>query len=160
MSHWSALDKDVKSELVLTVNVSVNATHGNVDVASFQLLSNTGTFQLEVQVSFVDAVHKLALLAGVYPRAVVTSVLFIQVINPLSLVRSLTLVGNAELVINQLSLVKSDVFVGTGISIALLLAWLSVKSHTFVPFFCISIFELRTVGTAHPSLISFHEFQS
>ena len=103
MSHWSALDKDVKSELVLTVNVSVNATHGNVDVASFQLLSNTGIFQLEVQVSFVDAVHKLALLAGVYPRAVVTSPELIPVINPLSLL-------------------KSDVFVGTDISIVLLLA--------------------------------------
>jgi hypothetical protein len=86
------------------------------------LLSNTGTFQLEVQVSFVDAVPRLALLAGVYPRAVVTSQLVIHVINPLSLVRSLTLVGNAELVINPLSLDKSDTFVGTGISIVLLLA--------------------------------------
>jgi hypothetical protein len=38
--------------------VSVNATHGNVDVASFQLLSKIGTFQLDVQVSFVAAVHK------------------------------------------------------------------------------------------------------
>jgi hypothetical protein len=93
------------------------------------LLSNTGIFQLEVQVSFVDAVHKLALLAGVYPRAVVTSQLVIPVIYQLGLVELYgmyhkAVVTSPELipVINQLSLLKSDVFVGTGISIALLLA--------------------------------------
>ena len=68
--------------------MSVNATHGIVDVANFQLLSNTGTFQLDVQVSFVAAVHRLALLAGVYHNAVVTSLLLIHVINPLSLFKS------------------------------------------------------------------------
>lgn len=41
----------------------------------------------------MDAVHKLALLAGVYPRAVVTSPELIPVINPLSLVKSDTFVG-------------------------------------------------------------------
>jgi hypothetical protein len=38
--------------------VSVNATHGKVDVANFQLLSNTGTFQLLVHVFLLAAVHK------------------------------------------------------------------------------------------------------
>jgi hypothetical protein len=41
---------------VLTVNVSVKATHGNVDLFSFQLESNTGTFQLPVQVLQAAAV--------------------------------------------------------------------------------------------------------
>jgi hypothetical protein len=36
--------------------VSVNATHGKVDVANFQLLSNTGTLPAEVQVFLVAAV--------------------------------------------------------------------------------------------------------
>ena len=58
MSHCSALEREVKSELVLTVKVSVKATHGNVDVASFQLESNTGTFQLPVQASLDAAVPK------------------------------------------------------------------------------------------------------
>ena len=38
--------------------MSVKATHGNVVVASFQLLSNTGTFQLDVHVFLLAAVHK------------------------------------------------------------------------------------------------------
>ena len=73
--------------------MSVKATHGNVDLFNFQLLSNTGTFQLEVHVFLVAAVHKLAESAGVYPKAVVTSLLSIPVINQLSLFKSDTLVG-------------------------------------------------------------------
>lgn len=79
--------------MVDTVKVSVIARAGNIVVFSFQLASNTGTFQLEVHVSLVAAVHKLAESAGVYPRAVVTSLLSIPVINQLSLFKSDTLVG-------------------------------------------------------------------
>ena len=56
MSHCSALEREVKSELVDTVKVSVNATHGSIVVANFQLASNTGTFQLDVQVLQAAAV--------------------------------------------------------------------------------------------------------
>lgn len=59
ISHCSALDKLVKSELVDTTNVSVNATHGNVDDARCPLASNTGMFPLDVPVSFVAAVPML-----------------------------------------------------------------------------------------------------
>lgn len=56
ISHCSALDKLVKSELADTTNVSVNATHGNVDDARCPLASNTGIFPLDVPVSLVAAV--------------------------------------------------------------------------------------------------------
>jgi hypothetical protein len=62
-------------------------------LANFQLLSNTGTFQLDVQVFFVAAVHKVDGFTGVYHNAVVTSVLFIHVMYQLSLVKSETFVG-------------------------------------------------------------------
>jgi hypothetical protein len=55
-SPWSALDSVVKSAVVLTMKVSVSATPGIVDVARCPLLSNTGTSQLDVPTSFVDAV--------------------------------------------------------------------------------------------------------
>lgn len=73
--------------------MSVRATHGNVEVFSFQLLSNTGTFQLDVPVFLLAAVPRLALLAGVYHKAVVTSPLDIHVINPAQLVKSQVSVG-------------------------------------------------------------------
>ena len=73
--------------------MSVKATQGNVDVASFQLLSNTGTFQLDVHVFFVAAVHRAELSAGVYHNAFVTSQLVIPVIYPASLLKSDTFVG-------------------------------------------------------------------
>lgn len=56
MSPCCAVVKEVKSDWLVTVNVSVNATPGNVDVARCPLLSNTGTSQLDVPTSFVDAV--------------------------------------------------------------------------------------------------------
>jgi hypothetical protein len=56
ISHCSALDKEVKSALLVTVNVSVKATQGNIVWFSFPLLSNTGTFQLPVQVLQAAAV--------------------------------------------------------------------------------------------------------
>ncbi|MBO7736002.1 MAG: hypothetical protein J6S67_25760 [Methanobrevibacter sp.] len=48
---------------MLTVNVSVKATHGNVDLFSFQLLSNTGTFPDDVPVSQDAAVHRVTPLS-------------------------------------------------------------------------------------------------
>jgi hypothetical protein len=92
--------------VLFTVNVSVIATAGTTDVFNFQLLSNTGTFPLLVHVFFVAAVPRLALSAGVYHKAVVTSVLFIHVINQESLVKSETFVGNTF----QLSLISFQVF--------------------------------------------------
>jgi hypothetical protein len=40
------------------VKVSVIAIAGSTEVFSFQLLSNTGTFQLDVPVFLLAAVHK------------------------------------------------------------------------------------------------------
>ena len=56
MSHCSAEVREVKSEALVTVNVSVKATHGNTLVFNFQLESNTGTLPLEVHVSHAAAV--------------------------------------------------------------------------------------------------------
>jgi hypothetical protein len=92
-SHFSAALNDVSSLVLFTVNVSVIATAGTTDVFNFQLLSNTGTSPLLVHVFFVAAVPRLALFAGVYHKAVVTSVLFIPVMNHESLVKSEVFVG-------------------------------------------------------------------
>jgi hypothetical protein len=63
ISHCSAVEREVKSDLLVTVKVSVKATHGNIVVASFQLLSNTGTFHDDVHVSLLAAVHRVTPLS-------------------------------------------------------------------------------------------------
>ena len=74
--------------MFVTVKVSVKATPGITELFSFQLESNTGTLPLEVPVSLLAAVHRLAELAGVYHKAVVTSQLSIPVMNHAPFVRS------------------------------------------------------------------------
>jgi hypothetical protein len=58
ISHFSASDNPVNPLTADTVKVSVIAIAGSTEVFSFQLLSNTGTFQLDVPVFLLAAVHK------------------------------------------------------------------------------------------------------
>jgi hypothetical protein len=121
-------------------------------VFSFPLLSNTGTFPLLVHVLQAAAVHKLALFAGVYHNAVVTSQLSIHVIYHAPFVKSPVSLG----IVNVTAHVCQFTDVTAQLS-------LDHQYQSFVFFntcHAVQAHGLNHVGTLHQSLISFHVAQS